>query len=98
MGEELVNLFMHIRTAQFVWVIEYVSEQKWAREHIAARAVIDASASPTDEHPMWLCHYHELAVVSDRSSGKPGGKEVELDRLGCTPLGRMEDNLRPVNW
>ena len=98
MGEELVSLFMHMRTAQFVWVIEYASEQQWAQEHIAARAVIDASASPTDEHPMWLCHNHELAIVFDRSSGKPSGKEVELDRPECTPLGRMEDNLRPVNW
>jgi len=98
MGEELVNLFMHVRTAQFVWVIEYASEQEWACGHIAARAVIDASASPTDEHPMWLCHNHELAIAFDRSSGKPSGKEFELDRPECTPLGRMEDNLRPVNW
>ena len=96
MGEELVNLFMHMRTSQFVWVIEYASEKQWAEKHIAARAVVDASASPADEHPMWLCHNHELAIVFDRSSGAPGGKEIALDRPECTPLGRMEDNLRPV--
>ena len=37
MGEELVNLFMHMRTAQFVWVIEYASEQQWAEKHMRER-------------------------------------------------------------
>ena len=96
MGEELVSLFMHMRTVQFVWVIEYASEQQWADKHIAARAVVDASASPMDEHPMWLCHNHDLALVFDRYSGMPSARVVELDRPEGTPLGRMETNLRPV--
>ena len=96
MGEELVSLFMHMRTAQFVWVIEYASEQQWADKHIAARAVVDASASPKDEQPIWLCHNHDLALVFDRSSGIATAKMIPLKRPEGIPLSRMETNLRPV--
>ena len=98
MGEELVSLFMHIRTTQFVWVIEYASEQQWADKHIAARAVVDASASPEDAQPIWLCHNHDLALVFDRSSGIASARVIELNRPEGTPLSRMETNLRPVKW
>lgn len=95
-GDELVNLFMHLRTTQFVWVIEYASEEQWKDKHITARVVLDASASRQDEQPMWLCHNHELAFVFDRSSGVPKGREIPLGRPANAPLSRMETNLRPV--
>ena len=97
-GDELVNLLMHLETTQFVWVIEYASEDQWNDRHITARVVLDASASRKDEQPMWLCHNHELAVVFDRSSEVPKGREIELGRPADTPLSRMETNLRPVRW
>ena len=95
-GDELTDLLMHLKTAQFVWVIEYASKEQWHDRHITARVVLDASASRKDEQPMWLCHNHELAIVFDRSSGVPGGREIALRRPANTPLSRMETNLHPV--
>ena len=95
-GSELVDLLLHLRTTQFVWVIEYASEEQWRSRHITARVVLDASASCEDEQPMWLCHNHELAIVFDRSSAEPKGHGISLRRPPNTPLTRMETNLRPV--
>ena len=96
MGDELVNLLMNLKTAQFVWLVEYATEQQWSQGHIAARMVIDATASPNDPLPIWLCHNHELALVFDRSSGQLRAVSVDLRRPRHTPLGRMEQNLRIV--
>ncbi len=96
LGAELVGLFMHLRTTQFVWVIEYSSEDQWKDNHITARVVLDASASCEDKQPMWLCHNHELAIVFDRSSAEPKGHKIALCRPANTPLSRMETNLRAV--
>ena len=96
MGDVLVNLLMRLKTAQFVWVVEYATEKQWGQNHITARAVVDATASPNDQQPMWLLHNHELAIVFDRSTGKPLGRIVALEKPSNTPLPRMEQNLRPV--
>ena len=96
MGEELLALCMQLKTAQFVWIIEYATEKQWKDKQIAARAIVDATASPKDAQPMWLCHNHDLAVVFDRSSGSLKGREVPLKRAQGTPLGRMEINLQTV--
>ena len=95
-GGELVNLLMRLDTAQFIWVVEYASDEQWAQGHIAARAIIDATASPQDKMPVWLAHDEQLAIVSDRSSAKFSGSTVKLNRFPDTPLRRMEQNLRPV--
>ena len=95
-GDELTDLLMHLKTTQFVWVIEYASEEQWKTRHITARIVLDASASRKDEQPIWLCHNHKLAIVFDRSSGEPRGRGIALQRPADTPLSRMETNLRPV--
>ena len=96
MGDELVNLLMRLDTAQFIWVVEYVSQDQWARRHIAARAIVDATASPHDSVPVWLAHDEELAIVFDRSSAKPGARLLPLNRPAGSPLGRMELNLGQV--
>ena len=99
LGDELMNLLMHLRTTQFVWVVEYASAEQWNDRHITARVVLDASASRKDEQPMWLCHNHELAIVFDRSGEVPKARGIQLDRPADTPLSRMETNLRPVrSW
>ena len=95
-GGELVNLLMRLDTAQFIGVVEYASDEQWAQGHIAARAIIDATASPQDKMPVWLAHDEQLAIVSDRSSAKFSGSAVKLNRSPDTPLRRMEQNLRPV--
>lgn len=92
LGEKLVNLLMRLRTAQFIWVVEYASDEQWAQGHIAARAIVDATASPQDVVPVWLVHDGQEAIVFDRSSGTISGLRVALKRLSDTPLGRMEQN------
>ena len=97
MGDDLANLLMHLETAQFIWVVEYASGEQWNQGHIAARAIIDATASPQDPLPVWLAHNGNLAVVFDRSSAKLVVHIDALDRPPGTPIGRMEQNLRQVS-
>ena len=96
LGNELVRTIMHLRTAQFVWVVEYASHEQWAKGHIAARAIIDATASPYDEQPVWLSHNAHIAIMFDRSSASAEPSFLELKRPASVPLGRMEQNLVPV--
>ena len=94
MGDVLVDLFMRLSTAQFVWIVEYASDRQWAQGHIAARAIVDATASPKDKSPLWLAHDGKLAIVFDRTFARADGtKLVKLDRPLPTPLGRMELDL-----
>ena len=96
MGDKLVNLLMRLNTAQFIWVVEYASDEQWDRGHISARAIVDATASPEDKVPVWLAHDEQEAIMFDRSSAKLGADVVALNRPADTPLGRMEQNLSPV--
>lgn len=96
LGTELVNILMRLDTAQFVWVVEYASDEQWRNGHIAARAILDATASPRDPVPIWLAHDHETALMFDRSNPDLDFTALKLDRAPNTPLGRMELNLRQV--
>ncbi len=96
LGDKLLDLTMHLETAQYVWIIEYCSDAQWQAGQISARAIIDASASSTDEAPIWLLHDEELALVFDRSSAEVNPAPVHLERAGLGSLPRMELNLRPV--
>lgn len=96
MGSELVNILMRLNTAQFVWVVEYASPEQWAKGHIAARAILDATASPRDPVPVWLAHDQETALLFDRSNASLDFTALKLDRPHDAPLGRMELNLRQV--
>ncbi len=96
LGNELVNLLMHLKTAQFIWVVEYASDEQWTQGHIAARVIIDATASPQDPVPVWLSHDEEKAIVFNRSSATVAAEFLELNRHADVPLGRMEQNLRQV--
>ena len=96
LGDELVGLIMRLHTAQFVWIIEYGSVAQWNEEKVAARAIVDATASPRDPVPYWMFHDEEVAHVFDRSSPETNPtKSIALDR-GGGPLPRIELNLRPV--
>ena len=99
LGEVLTGLLMRLDTAQFIWVVEYASETQWTQRHVTARAIIDASASPRDPLPIWLLHDGESALVFDRTSVGADSQHglVKLKRPEGTPLGRMEQNLRPIN-
>ena len=96
LGDGLVGLLMHLDTAKFVWVVEYCSVAQWQGGHVAARAIVDATASPTDKVPIWLLHDEEVAHVFDRSSAEMNPTSIHLNRTNLGPLPRIELNLRPV--
>jgi hypothetical protein len=96
LGNRLLDLTMHLETAQYVWVIEFCSTAQWQTGQVAARAIVDATASSTDEVPIWLLHDEEVAYIFDRSSPEANPTPVHLDRTALGPLPRIELNLRPV--
>ena len=96
LGDSLVALIMHLDTAQFVWVVEFCSVAQWKAGQVAVRAIVDATASPTDRAPIWMLHDEDVAHVFDRSSAERKVKSIRLDRTSFGPLPRMELNLRPV--
>ena len=96
LGNTLVGLMMRLETAQYVWVVEYCSVAQWERGRVAARALVDATASPMDPVPIWLLHDEEVALVFDRSSAEMNSTDIRLGRAGLGPLPRIELNLRPV--
>ena len=96
LGDTLVGLMMHLETAQFVWVVEYCSAAQWQTGHVAARALVDATASPIDPVPLWLLHCEDVALVFDRSSAQMNSTAISLNRTGLGALPRMEINLRPI--
>ncbi len=97
LGDGLVGLLMHLDTAKFVWVVEYCSVAQWQAGHVAARAIVDATASPTDKVPIWLLHDEEVAHVFDRTSAEMKPTSIRLSRTNLGPLPRIELNLRPVH-
>ena len=96
LGNTLVGLIMRLETAQFVWILEYCSVAQWQAGRVAARAIVDATASSTDKMPIWLLHDEEVAHVFDRSSAEMQPTPIHLNRTTLGPLPRMELNLRPV--
>ena len=96
LGDSLLDLMMHLDTAQYVWIVEYCSVAQWQSGQVAARAIVDATASTTDEVPIWLLHDEEVAFVFDRSSPEMNPEAVHLDRTSLGPLPRIELNLQPV--
>lgn len=95
-GDKLMNILMRLKTAQFVWVVEFASDAQWQHGHIAVRAIIDATASPHDPMPVWFSHDEESAILWDRESANGKPTAVALGRPAGAPMGRMEQNLRPV--
>ncbi len=96
MGEILVGLIMRLNSAQFIWVVEYATSSQWANGHIAGRSIIDATASPKDNNPVWLSHNEKIAIVFDRSTASIGAEFLDLKRSLNVPMSRIESNLRPV--
>ena len=96
LGNTLVGLMMHLETAQFVWVVEYCSVAQWQSGRVAARVLVDATASPSDPVPVWLLHDEDVALVFDRSTAQMNPTAIQLNRAGLGALPRMEINLRPI--
>lgn len=96
MGNALAGLFMRLNSAQYVWVVEFCGRRQWDRGAVAARAIVDATASRQDPVATLLLHDDQLAIWFDRSSGRGRGTPVQLRRPRGVPLPRMELNLDPV--
>ena len=96
MGGVLTGLFMRLNSAQYVWVVEFCDQDQWDRGAVAARAIVDATASRQDPVATLLLHDEQLAISFDRSSGRDRGESVELGRPRRVPLPRMELNLSQV--
>ena len=54
--QSCVQTIMTLPFAQFIWVVEFLTEAQWAAGQIARRAVIDATASLREVMPLWLFH------------------------------------------
>lgn len=96
----LLSKIMTIPFAQFVWIVEFATEQQWALGQVEARAVIDATASLLEVMPLWLLHSRTDALIFDRqrvghdlSAGMGGLKLADTGHSGFT---RMDQNLRPT--
>ena len=96
----LLEIIMTLPFAQFVWIIEFATEAQWAVGQVAARAVVDATASILEDLPLWLFHNTVEAAVFDRETvgrGLDGGSgEFKLSSMGHSGFTRMDQNLRPT--
>ena len=96
MGDVLVRLLMELDSAQYVWVIEFSSQEQWDRGHVTARAIVDATASEVDPVATLLLHDEQRAIMFDRSSEMQSHNTEQLRRARGVPLPRMEVNLGQV--
>lgn len=97
---KLVTTIMTLPFAQFIWVVEFATESQWAVGQVAARAVIDATASLLEYMPLWLLHSRTQALVFDRQKVgldlHTGMGALKLSDMGHTGFTRMDQNLRPT--
>jgi hypothetical protein len=97
---KLLEAIMTLPFAQFVWVVEFATESQWATGQIAARAIIDATASLREVMPLWLFHSRTQALVFDRQTIslelQTGMRGLKLVEMGHTAFSRMDQNLRPT--
>jgi hypothetical protein len=94
---QLVSLVMELSMPQFVWVIEIASIEQWKNGTVTTRAVIDATASPAEELPIFLMHNTQRAYLWDRG-GDHQEKYVTLSSPPDTRLSRIDGkygNLEP---
>lgn len=93
----LIDVVMNMPAAQFVWVVEYATQEQWAAGNIAARVVLDATSTLWDPAPAWLAHGIATAIVFNRVTASGAGASViDVSTPHAAPLGRMELNLRRV--
>jgi hypothetical protein len=97
---KLVETIMKLPFAQFVWIVEFATEGQWALRQVAARAVIDATASLREDMPLWLMHSLTEALVFNRRTvglnSRAGIRGLKLADMGHAGFTRMEQNLRPT--
>ena len=96
---KLIEVVMSLPLAQFVWVVEISHQSEWATGQVAARAILDATASLRESTPFWLVHNRTDALVFDRRTvggAAAGMRRLKLAATAHTAFTRMERNLRPT--
>jgi hypothetical protein len=96
---KLVQATMVLPFAQFVWVVEFATTAQWQLGQIAARAIVDATASVREVHSLWLFHDRKHAMVFGRQTigdPKTGMGVLSLSGMDGTAFQRMDQNLRPT--
>lgn len=97
---KLIQTIMTLPFAQFIWVVEFSTEAQWAVGQIAARAIIDATASLREVMPLWLFHSRTQALIFDRQTVsldlQTGMRGLKVSDMGHTAFTRMDQNLRPT--
>ncbi|MGH7817242.1 MAG: hypothetical protein ACREOR_07620 [Candidatus Binatia bacterium] len=95
----LLETVMSLPFAQFIWIVEIARQSDWAKGQIAARAILDATASLRDSTPFWLIHNRTDALVFDRrtvGNAAMSMRGLKLGGMANTSFMRMDQNLRPT--
>jgi hypothetical protein len=88
---------MTLPFAQFVWVVEFATQEQWDRGLVSARAVIDATASLRELIPLWLFHSTTQAIVFNRERVPNSDlRALALSTGSRAGFSRMGQNLRPT--
>ena len=94
----LLATIMKLPFAQFLWIVEFSTEDQWAVGQVAARAIIDATASLREVMPLWLLHSRAQALVFNRQTvgldSQTGMRALKLSDMRQTGYTRMDQNLR----
>lgn len=95
---KLLQAIMKLPFAQFIWIVEFATEDDWKKGQISARAVIDATASLQERYPFWIFHSRNKALIFDRKTVVQDGKDVmgtlELPDRGSVAFTSMDQNLK----
>lgn len=95
-SQAFIDTVMDLPAAQFIWIVEFSTDEEWAARKISGRVVIDATAGEADPNPVWLAHTARTAIVFDRSDTDHEEGELPIATEHSAPLTRMDLNLRPI--
>jgi hypothetical protein len=84
---------MELSLPQLVWIVEISSVDQWKAGQIASRVVIDATASPYEDDPVFLMYDLTRAYVFDRG-GDHSHSVIKLNSPQGAVLSRMTGNLK----
>jgi len=89
---DLVRVMMELPLPQFVWIVEISSAAQWNSGHVATRVIIDATASPSEDDPVFLMYDQARAHFFDRG-GSHAHQVITLNSPSGVALSRMKGNL-----
>ncbi|WP_144141038.1 hypothetical protein [Paraburkholderia sp. BCC1884] len=90
---KMVQAVMEMPMAQFVWVVEYSSDEQWQQGEVAVTIVLDATASVRDNEPFWLAFDSKTALLwRERKGANQQFVELKLEPAE-RPYFRIQSNL-----